>query len=103
MPFKYTEQKIKFDYFTLRCKTSCKAGGQAVWQTVAVVSALALRPRGPSNNFHKWSEVSRLKNGPSHLCRVEPEQMHEYWIASPILESKMADIGDKQYVLVVRM
>ena len=37
-------QKIKFDYFTLRCKTSCKGGGLAVWQTVAVASALDLRP-----------------------------------------------------------
>ena len=68
-----------------------------------MVSALDLRQRGPSNNFQKWSEVSLLKNGPNRLCRVDPEPMHEYWISSPILESKMADIGDKEYVLDVQV
>ena len=49
---------------------------------------------GLKAEVQKWSDMSRLKNGPSRFCRVDPELMHEYWIASPILESKMVNIGD---------
>ena len=66
-----------------------------------MVSELDLRPRCQIT-LKNGGSVS-FENGPSHLWRVDLETMHEYWIASPILESKMADIGDKQDVLAVRM
>ena len=57
-----------------------------------IAGALDCGPRWPNKYCKKWSEVSRLINGPSWGglgCfhgpgRGDPEAMQDYWIASRI-------------------